>query len=119
LKGFYPAIGWGVVILVLSIQPGIDLPESWLDFIAFDKLGHAGVYGLLTYLLLKGFAKEAKTGFFGNSFLTALFISSVYGILLEFVQYAFFPGRFFELYDIIANIIGSLIGLYIFKFFHN
>jgi len=42
---------------------------------------------------------------------TAILLSSVYGIGIEFVQYAFFPNRFFEVLDIIANIIGSISGV--------
>ena len=119
MKGFYPAVGCAIVILILSTQPGIDLPESWMDFLAIDKLGHAVVYGALTFLLLRGFKKEDMIGFAGNSTVSALIISIVYGISMELIQYLFFPGRFFELYDIIANIIGSLLGLYIFKYFNN
>lgn len=119
MKGFIPAIGCAIVILILSAKPGINLPESWFDLIAMDKLGHAVVYGVLTYLLLRGFKKEDMTGFAGNSPVSALIISIVYGISMELMQYFFFPGRFFELYDIIANIIGSILGLYIFKYFNN
>jgi len=119
LKGFFPAIGCALAILFLSSKAGIDLPESWMDFIAMDKLGHAVVYGALTYLLLRGFKKEDRTGFAGNTAVSALIISIVYGISMELMQYLFFPGRFFEVYDIIANIIGSIIGRYIFKYFNN
>ena len=43
---------------------------------------------------------------------------TIYGILMEGMQYAFFPGRYFEVLDIIANIIGAIIGLIFFqKFF--
>ncbi len=119
MKGFIPAICCAIVILILSSKAGINLPESWLDLIAMDKLGHAVVYGALTFLLLRGFKKEEMIGFAGNSHLSALIISIVYGIAMELMQYLFFPGRFFEVYDIIANIIGSLLGLYIFKYFNN
>jgi len=101
LKGFLPAIGCAIVILILSAKPGINLPESWFDLIAMDKLGHAVVYGALTYLLLRGFKKEDITSFVGNATVSALIISIVYGISMELMQYFFFPGRFFELYDII------------------
>ncbi len=45
----------------------------------------------------------------------ALVISGGYGILMELIQYGFFPNRYFEVQDIIANIIGSLIGLYLYR----
>jgi len=45
-------------------------------------------------------------------------ISSIYGICLEFMQYALFPNRYFEFLDIIANISGSLIGILFFKYIY-
>jgi VanZ family protein len=43
-------------------------------------------------------------------------ISAGYGILLEFGQYYIFPGRYFEILDIVANIIGSISSLLFLKF---
>jgi len=118
LKYFLPAILWSIVIFILSTRSGINLPESWMDFISWDKFGHAVVYCILTILLLIGsYQKNAKHDL-GRAILTlGVIISSIYGISMEIVQYSFFPGRFFEVMDIIANIIGSLIGLIIFKHF--
>ena len=118
LKYFLPAILWSVVIFVLSTRSGIDLPESWMDFISWDKIGHAGVYCILTILLLIGFYQKGKKQNLSTTLSTLMvIISSIYGISMEIVQYSFFPGRFFAVMDIIANIIGSLIGLIIFKHF--
>lgn len=109
MKYFIIAIIWSVIIAVLSFAPNSSLPEIKLNFFEPDKLAHAGVYFLLNAFLLWGFWQngrlEAKTIWwcFG--------LSCAYGILMECAQYAFFPHRYFELYDIIANIIGSLLGL--------
>ena len=118
MKYFLPATLWSGVIFILSTRPGIDLPESWMDFISWDKVGHVGVYCILTILLLRGFyQKNAKEDLSTTLSTLMVVISSIYGISMEIVQYSFFPGRFFEVMDIIANIIGSLIGLIIFKHF--
>ena len=106
------------MILLLSAKPTINLPESWLDLISVDKIGHAFVYAVLTLLILRGFyTKQAKKVLAVSTLILAVSISSVYGVTMEVMQFAFFPGRFFEVLDIIANIIGSLIGVYIFKHF--
>ena len=112
MKAFLPAIAWALVILFLSTMPNVSLPESIWDLLAWDKLAHAGVYGLLTLLLISGFQKQ------GNNFSVffAVLISSTYGIVLEIVQYSFFPNRYFELLDIIANIIGSIGSLLFVKY---
>jgi len=111
LKSYLPAIGWSILILLLSTRATINLPQSWFDLYSPDKFGHAFVYGVLCWLLLKAFHREAL----GKPVLWALLISISYGILMEVVQYSFFPNRFFEVYDIIANISGSLLGLWIFR----
>jgi VanZ family protein len=42
-------------------------------------------------------------------------LSTFYGVLMEFVQYAFIPGRFYEYDDMLANAIGAVIGWFCFK----
>ena len=117
LKYYIPAVLWSFLIFFLSTMGGVNLPASWLDFIALDKVGHLVVYGLFCILLLGGFARNRTRELKQNGIIMALGISIIYGIGMEVVQYSFFPGRFFELPDIIANIIGSILGLYLFKRF--
>ena len=116
IKKILPSIAWAILILYLSSTTSINLPESFWDFISMDKLGHFGIYGIFTFLLLKGFQKsdlklEQKDVYF------ALTISILYGIGMEVMQYTFFPGRYFENLDIIANIIGSFTGLLFYKLY--
>lgn len=117
IKALLPSLLWSIVILVLSAMPGISLPESFWDFISMDKLGHIGVYGIQTFLLLKGLSSQI-TNDAKKVAVIALIISILYGILMEGMQYTFFPYRYFEYLDIFANIIGSLTGLLIFNFFN-
>jgi VanZ family protein len=73
-------------------------------------LAHAVVYGILTLLILSGFAKknqDGKSGF--GPVLYAVSIAGGYGALMEFVQYAFIPGRFFETDDMLANFTGAIL----------
>jgi len=48
-----------------------------------------------------------------------LFFAISFGVLMEICQLYLFNGRSFELYDILANIIGSVIGVILFKKFIN
>lgn len=90
-------------------MPSTSLPEIKLNLFQPDKLAHAAVYCLLTASLIWAFERnkrlQVKTMWFSFA------ISCFYGILIECAQYSFFPDRYFEVYDIIANIIGSLLGL--------
>ncbi len=106
------------MILFLSATPGQNLPQINLgDLLEADKFAHFGVYLLLTLSLFWAFSKHKSLN--AKNIIYAILISSGYGILLEIGQYYIFPGRYFELFDIVANIsgsIGSLLFLKIFSF---
>ncbi len=118
LTFFFPAIIWGLIILYLSSGPGIQLPPSFWDFIAIDKVGHLVFYGVLAFLIAYGFYKIGNQSINKKMLFISLIVSSIYGICLEFMQYSFFPNRFFEILDIIANISGSIIGILFFKYIY-
>ncbi len=115
---FFPAIIWGLIILYLSSGSSIQLPPSFWDFLAVDKVGHLVFYGVLTYLIAYGFYQYKNQSINKKSLFIALITSSFYGISLEFMQYSFFPNRYFEILDIIANISGSIIGILFFKYIY-
>ncbi len=105
---FLFAVGWAIFIFILStVGVGVNLPSTWSDIIAWDKLAHAIVYFVLTFWLIKGFQTRNIPS--GRAFLYGAIIASSYGILMEIVQKTFFPNRYFEVLDIIANIVGVII----------
>ena len=116
MKNYIPALIWSLIILGLSTMPGINLPETFWDILSWDKLAHAVVYALQCALILWGGHRAQAAATLNQPLaIIALLISGVYGILMEVIQYSFFPNRFFEVQDIIANIIGSFIGLYVYQ----
>lgn len=107
MPAFLLAGGWAFFILILStVGVGMNLPTTWADIIAWDKLAHAIVYFILTYWLIKGF--QANKLPLGKTLLYAAVLASAYGVLMEVVQKSFFPNRYFEVLDIIANIVGVI-----------
>lgn len=114
MRPFIPAVLWAIVIMSLSVGPNIDMPQDWTNIISWDKLGHFAVYGVLTYLILWGFSKQ-NPQIELKIYLLGFLGSIAYGLFLELIQYTYFPNRFFEYLDILANIIGSFAGLYFFK----
>jgi len=112
LKSFLPAIIWTVAVFALSVSPGVQLPEITQSP---DKIGHFLAYGLLTWLYLWALQKEHKWS--RKSVLVILLAVSGYGIVLEFVQWGFFPNRFFEVLDMAANVCGVLISYLAFRLF--
>ena len=75
------------------------------------------VYGIFCMLLLGAATRNRTLALKQKGIIMALGVSIFFGIGMEVIQYTFFPGRFFEIPDIIANIIGSFLGLYLFKRF--
>lgn len=105
MKAFLPAAIWAAVILLLTTMNANSFPKAFDNMVGSDKLAHAAVFGLLTALILWGLKKQGHAT--SKMMLLAPVISSIYGLAIEFAQLAFFPHRHFELFDIIANIIGS------------
>jgi len=108
---FLPAFFWGTTIFVLSTTGNIQLPE--VSFLESDKLGHFAAYGLLTFLVLTGFSRQGVVT--RSKIAGSILFCCFYGVLLEIVQYTFFPNRYFELYDALANAVGSVAGYFVFR----
>lgn len=111
LKFFIPALAWLAIITGLSTMPGIQLPQ--FSLISADKLAHMFVYGVLVWLVIRGFRQMRKAHNMPLTWKTGLLAFSLavaYGVLMEYAQYAFIPGRFYEIDDMIANTIGAAAG---------
>jgi VanZ family protein len=105
----FPALICLIVITILSVIPNMQLPK--FDLFASDKLGHALAYAGLCFLTLWGLSRSrADRTLTPRQMLLVLAFCAGYGILMEFVQFAFIPGRFCEIDDMIANAVGSLAG---------
>lgn len=114
MKKYYPAAAWAVFILALSVGPSPNLPDT-LNFEP-DKAAHAFVYGVLVYLALRALRAGDKVT--RSNVLKVVIFSILYGLLLEVLQKTFFPYRYFEWGDVLANTVGSVLGLIIFDRFN-
>ena len=119
LKNFIPVVIWAIIILFLSASSGIKVPESLSDLTGTDKFGHLVIYAIFSVLMLFGVFKARNKVPNNPNAILVVSICSVYGVLMELMQFTFFPGRYFEVLDIIANIIGSIVGLLVFKYIIN
>lgn len=105
---WWPVVGWALLVLVGSTarvkDPGIEVPG-----IGLDKLVHLAIYFVLTLLLYRALRANSRSirRALGYSFLLA----ATYGVAMEGLQWAFFPERSFENWDIVANISGSIAAL--------
>jgi VanZ family protein len=103
------AAAWAALIFWLSTAPGEQLPRvDWL--MTPDKFGHFGVYAVLTALVGLSVLYHSLPCRHWRKWVAGSTI--LYGILLEVLQYSYFPGRYFEFWDIVANISGVFAGLF-------
>ena len=112
MKPFLPAIVWAIAILGLSISPSIQLPET---IVSPDKLGHLFAYGTLAWLVFRALSK--KGSYSAKTAILAVTVVTSYGIALEFVQGTFFPNRYFEVWDMVANFAGAILSYFAFTFY--
>lgn len=104
-----PAI-WAAVILWLSLTstpPDIPGPLGW------DKLLHAGAYGLLAFLLAQLF--RYLTSRTAKIFWPVVLATVAFGGLVEILQWAGQAGRVAEWWDLAADALGAIAGCVIFR----
>ena len=103
-----PFILWALVIFTFSSFPTPPVPRLGIRF--EDKWQHLVAYGLLGYLAGRAFFFQNRYFFLSRRpILMAVLFGVLYGISDEFHQY-FVPGRFTDIYDVIADGIGALLG---------
>jgi VanZ family protein len=98
------AKGWIIWATFLSLYP---FKTSGSPILGMDKLVHFLIYFIM-FLLINRWKPVYKV--FNFSFCV------LYGLMMELAQHYFITGRYFELWDLIANISGVFVGLVISNF---
>ena len=93
---------WASIILWLSLTPS---PPSIPGVLGWDKLLHAGAYGLLTLLIAQFLLHSSLNS--GGSCWQAGLVAVGYGALLEVLQLLTMLGRTAEWTDLIADAVGA------------
>ena len=110
---FVPSILVVLGILILSTFLSVPMQVEGVGYL--DKLQHAFAYLVLVVSLGIGFH---KTGLLTTKVWVLIITACIaYGTLLEWIQYTFFPNRYFEWMDALANTIGVLLGSISFRIF--
>ena len=95
-----------LIVFYLSLVPAAAIPYiAALDFLS-DKLIHAVIFLFLSFVGLKCHFNISQT------FLLIMIFS--FGFTIEVIHY-YHPYRFFEIADLIANLIGIFAALIIFN----
>lgn len=103
------AILYLVFISVLFCLPGSAFPKTnWLSKIWFDKWVHIGFFAVLI-ILWNWAANSTKKSYT----VLIMILAAAYGLVVELVQHNFIPNRGFDIGDWIADIAGSIVGLWL------
>jgi VanZ family protein len=107
-----PALLWTILIFILMAIPGNMLPHEETTFIPnLDKLVHFTLFGTFVFLWSVYYAtKKEKNYNSHNRFTLILIIACLYGVATELMQKYFIPNRDYDIYDILADSIGAVVG---------
>ena len=108
MKSLYRLIFASALLITFyfSIVPASDIPNfAALTFLS-DKFVHALIYFSLAYIGLNCYLNLS------NTYLLVFIFS--FGLIIEIVHY-YHPNRFFEIADLIANLLGILFASFLFK----
>lgn len=94
------AVVWTVAIVAACSVPGQSLPPA--PFFSFDKVVHLAMFAPLAFLWRRAV---------GPRDLAILLGSTVLAVAIEFWQQLPFIGRSGEVADVVADVIGALLGL--------
>ncbi|MDA3861371.1 MAG: VanZ family protein [Melioribacteraceae bacterium] len=100
------------MIFVLTSIPGSSIPKV---LGGVDKIKHFGAYFVLAFLL--NFALQIQNRYpliSKKSILFTFLITLFYGLFDE-VHQIFIPGRYFDLWDLLADVVGSVVGIFLVK----
>lgn len=103
---FWKPVLWLLIILVLSLIPGNQLPG--LPFIPhFDKLVHAGMYFVLVVLMVNPLRLLRVQRYY----LVAMLVSFIIGSMVELAQTFVAVNRSGSIWDGLANLTGAFLGI--------
>ncbi|SEP85369.1 VanZ family protein [Neolewinella agarilytica] len=115
----FAAVAYGLLLAYVSLAPGTKLPAipDWSTLFSPDKVAHFGAYAIFALLLSVLYSERGAKGI-----LFAVFIAAAYGTLMEFLQAVAGTGRSFDPVDMVANLLGAILGgllFFLFYYFKN
>lgn len=115
LKYYLPATVWIILILIVCTLPGNDIPtNSFFEKIHFDKIVHFGLFGGVVLFLSLGIYQQ-KRYISSATLILLVMIAATYGLAIEFIQKYWAIGRSFDIYDVVADTLGAIAGIWVFK----
>jgi|WetSurMetagenome_2_1015567.scaffolds.fasta_scaffold455388_2 VanZ family protein len=110
------SILWGLFLVILHLIPGYYFPRlpRFTDLFQPDKLVHIAMFGVFSFLLLRGFRRQDNPEFvIRHAAILMLIIALPLGAMLELTQAYLIPNRTGSPFDFIANAVGVGLGWWV------
>ena len=116
LRFILPSILWTIRVVIVSVVPNSDIAFSEFQIANLDKVAHLILYTLLSLFWTVGLKRQnVNLVLRKNAYAIVIFFGFILGLALEIIQHFFVMSRHFEALDLIANGIGCIFGVIIFK----
>ncbi len=115
VRWYLPPVVWGSLLLILTSLPKLTPPSLGVQL--QDKIYHFAFYAVLGFLWVRA-ATEGKKARFCFALRSSLLFASLFAALDELHQ-LLIPGRFADFADFIANVVGLIAGVFVFKILFN
>ena len=109
---YFPLGLYWLLIFILTSIPGRSIPKV---FGGVDKIKHFGAYFVLAFLLSFTLYVQKRFPILSKRALLFTFIITLFYGIFDEVHQIFIPGRYFDWWDLLADIIGSVIGIFLVK----
>lgn len=117
IKRHINSILWAIIILLLCGAPSSEFPSmGLLNIPHLDKVVHFGLYVVFTLLLVsENNSLRLSGGITRKSVLIGFTLGVVYGAIIEIMQLLVFTSRGAEIFDFLANLVGSITAILCYK----
>ena len=110
-RNLFLPIGALIFFTILFCLPGSAFPkEDWLSKVYFDKWVHIGIFTVLLFLWCRSLGVGRVM-----AYILLVLIAITYGFLIEFIQDRFVDNRSWDLGDVAADFVGSIVGILVWK----
>ena len=105
-----------IYCLLIYIQSSYPSPETIPNLPYLDKLLHFAAYAILGVLFFRAFRKQRFKDNIRLAMILSMLLSTLYGLSDELHQ-SYVPYRNADLMDALADMLGSVGGVYFFNYF--
>ena len=110
---FTICLSYSVVVTIVFLVPANQFPSLFDFYIPIDKLVHIFIFLVLSFLWL-AYIDRVLTNTKPIVLFLALLVCLLYGIIIEVSQELFVRSRKAEALDVLADLFGASIGLFLF-----